>query len=327
MACHLGKKDFSVRVWDRDTRRAMATELERESPRYLPGVKLPISVGVGSDLSSLLDGAEVVVLAVPVPSLRGVLEAHRTLFRAEMTFVSLSKGIEFETGMRVSEVAADVLGEPFRGSLTVLSGPNLAAEVARESPTSSVVAGVDPDRCARIQKDLASPAFRVYTSSDVVGVELGGALKNIVAIACGIVDELGFGNNTRGALMTRGLAEMTRLGVALGAQAMTFLGLSGMGDLVATCTSELSRNHTTGRFLARGLSLEEISGRMSSVSEGVNTTRSVKRLAQRLGVPMPITDQIHAILFEGKDPHRALRDLMVRDLKREDEFPKSGPIQ
>ena len=319
MSCVLGKKGYSVRVWDHNAERALRTELERESRAYLPGTKLPITVGVGTELSTLMDGVSTAILALPVPAMRTVLTTHRALFRPGMTILSLAKGLEFETGHRVSQIVEDVLGRDAREHVAVLSGPNLAPEIVRESPTSSVVAGTSEATCRRVQQDLSTPYFRLYTSADVVGVELGGALKNIAAIACGVIDELGLGNNSRGSLMTRALAEISRLGVALGADHLTFLGLSGMGDLVATCTSELSRNHSVGRYLARGLSLDEIANRMRMVAEGINTTRSAVKLAASVGVPMPITEEIYQVLFERKDPRVAIRDLMLRELKRENE--------
>jgi glycerol-3-phosphate dehydrogenase (NAD(P)+) len=324
MACVLGKKGFNVRVWDHNPDRALKTELERESRVYLPGTKLPITVGVGTELTTLMDGVQTVLLALPVPALRGVLKEHWALFRPGMTIVSLAKGIEFETGFRASQIVEDVLGAPVREHVVVLSGPNLAPEIVRESPTSSVVAGASDVAARKVQQDVSTPYFRLYTSHDVVGVELGGALKNIAAIACGIIDELGLGNNSRGSLMTRALAEITRLGVALGAEPLTFVGLSGMGDLVATCTSELSRNHSVGRYVARGLTLDEIRNRMRMVAEGINTTRSALKLAAGAGVPMPITEEIHQILFERKDPRVAIRDLMLRELKRENEYVLKG---
>jgi glycerol-3-phosphate dehydrogenase (NAD(P)+) len=324
MSCVLGKKGYSVRVWDHNPERALRTELERESRAYLPGTKLPITVGVGTELSTLMDGVSTVIIALPVPAVRGVLKEHWALFRPGMTILSLSKGLEFETGMRVSQIVEDVLGRDVRDSVAVLSGPNLAPEIVRESPTSSVVAGTSDTTCRRVQQDLSTHYFRLYTSADVVGVELGGALKNVAAIACGVIDELGLGNNSRGSLMTRALAEISRLGVALGADHLTFLGLSGMGDLIATCTSELSRNHSVGRYLARGLSLDEISNRMRMVAEGINTTRSALKLAATVGMPMPITEEIHQILFERKDPRVAIRDLMLRELKKENETVLKG---
>ena len=324
LACVLGKKGYPVRVWDHNFDRALKTELERESQEYLPGTKLPITVGVGTEIGSLLTGVNTVLIALPVPAIRGVLTEHRSQFVPGTLVVSLAKGIEYETGHRVSQIILDCLGPGFRDSIVVLCGPNLAPETVRESPTSSVVAGPNEEACRQVQQDLSTPYFRLYTSSDVVGVELGGALKNIVAIACGIVDELGLGNNSRGALMTRGLAEITRLGAALGADPMTFLGLSGMGDLVATCTSELSRNHSVGRLLARGLSLEEIRTRMRMVAEGINTTRSALKLARQVGVALPITEEIGSILFDRKEPRQAIRDLMLRELKRETEYTLKG---
>jgi len=324
MACVLGKKGHSVRVWDHDPERAIKTELERESRAYLPGTKLPITVGVGADLATLMEGVGTAILALPIPTIRPVLRTHRSLFKPGMIVLSLAKGIEIETGYRASQIIEEVLGSAFRPLIVALSGPNLAPEIVRESPSSSVVAGADETSCQQVQQDLSTPYFRLYTSCDVVGVEVGGALKNIIAIACGIVDELGMGNNSRAALMTRGLAEITRLGVALGADPLTFIGLSGMGDLIATCTSELSRNHSVGRYVARGLSLEAIKNRTRMVAEGINTTRAALRLASGLGVSMPITQEVHEILFSGKDPRHAVRELMTRELKRENEHLRKG---
>jgi glycerol-3-phosphate dehydrogenase (NAD(P)+) len=325
MACLLGKQGFSVRVWDHDLDRALKTELERESRAYLPGTKLPINVGVGADLSTLLEGTPVMLIALPVPAIRPVLTACRAIIKPDTLVVSLAKGIEFESGYRVSQIVAEILGPAFTKTTVVLSGPNLAPEIVRESPASSVVAGVDEAACRQVQHDLSTPYFRLYTSTDVVGVEMGGALKNVIAIACGIVDELGMGANTRASLMTRGLAEITRLAVAFGADPITFVGLSGMGDLVATCTSELSRNHSVGRYVVRGLDLDAIRGRMRQVAEGINTSRAALKLASSRGVPMPITEEIHHVLFSGKDPRQAIRDLMGRELKRESEYSMKKP--
>lgn len=318
IACLAAERGRPVRLWDRDVVRALDLEMVRQNRRSLPGVTFPISLGVGADLTSLLVDSPLVVVALPVPSIRETFRRHRHLFSRSQWIVSASKGLEHETGMRVSEIIVDELGPAFADQVGALSGPNLAPEIARKQPSSSVIASSNEALRRSVQEALSTDYFRVYTAADLVGVEIGGALKNIMAIASGIVDELRLGDNAKGALLTRGLAEITRFGVDFGARPLTFLGLSGMGDLVTTCSSDLSRNHTVGRLIARGRSLDAILSEMRMVAEGVNTTRSVHRISKERGIGMPIVDQIHSILFEGKDPRRAIRDLMLRELKSEE---------
>jgi glycerol-3-phosphate dehydrogenase (NAD(P)+) len=232
--------------------------------------------------------------------------------------VSASKGIENETLKTMDRVLEDVLPEPVQRRATYLSGPSFALEVGLEHPTAVTIASHDEGAALQAQELFQTPYFRVYTSSDVAGVELGGSLKNVIAIAAGVIEGLGFGNNTRAALITRGLAEITRLGVAAGADARTFAGLAGMGDLILTCTGALSRNRSVGVELGRGRSLDEVLGGMVMVAEGVRTTESAWDLARKLGIEMPIVDAVHAILFEGRDAKAAVRELMVREPKAED---------
>jgi glycerol-3-phosphate dehydrogenase (NAD(P)+) len=236
---------------------------------------------------------------------------------ADAILVSASKGIEISTLRRMDEVFSTLLTSDQMERFTVLSGPSFATEVAREMPTAVVVASRSRDARLRAQEVFQTDYFRVYTNRDVIGVELGGALKNVIALAAGVAAGLGFGHNTRAALMTRGLAEMTRLGVALGADRHTFAGLAGMGDLVLTCTGELSRNRTVGFRIGQGESLDEILGHMTAVAEGVKTAQAVVDLAARTGVEMPIAEEVNAILVEGRDPMQALRNLMLRDPKPE----------
>ena len=318
LACILGEKGLPVRLWDRDPDRANRMEMERVNEEYLPGRKLPDSISVGSDLSTLSLGSSIVLIAIPVPAIRAVLHAHRHVFLKSQCFASASKGIENKSGMRVTEIIIDELGRGMEERIAVLSGPNLAPEIANRLPSSCVVASPSDEVCTTLQEAFSTDYFRMYTSSDVVGVEIGGALKNILAIASGIVDELELGNNAKGALLTRGLAEITRFGTHLGAKPMTFLGLSGMGDLITTCSSPISRNHKVGCLLARGMNLEAIKTSMSMTAEGVNTTRSVVELARKLEIEMPISEQVYSMLFENKEPSEAIRELMLRKLKSEE---------
>jgi glycerol-3-phosphate dehydrogenase (NAD(P)+) len=286
-----------------------------ENKRFLPGFKLPEGLTITADAAQATSDAGLVVIAVPTRHLRGVLERIKGSLTAAPIYVSVVKGIETGSLMRPSEVAASVLG-PRR--LAILSGPCLSREVAAGLPATVVVASQDADAARQAQRAFASPHFRVYTNDDVAGVELGGALKNIIAIAAGICDGLELGSNALAALVTRGLVEMTRLGLAMGAKRETFAGLAGLGDLVTTCVSNLSRNHHVGREIGRGRSLEDIRRQMGRVeAEGVETTRSAVALAQRYSVEMPIAQEVHAVLFDGKPAPDALADLMSRAPKKE----------
>jgi glycerol-3-phosphate dehydrogenase (NAD(P)+) len=270
------------------------------------------------DLAAAVAGAEMVTLAVPSQGMRETVRALRPHLAPQHFLISTAKGLEHDTGLRMTQVIAQELPEPWGACPACLSGPNLAAEVAAGIATTSVIACADRERARHAQQLFMQPTFRVYTNSDVVGVELGGALKNVIAIGAGINDGLGFGDNTKAALVTRGLAEITRLGVALGATAATFIGLSGIGDLVATCASRRSRNHYVGYHLARGRALADIlAGMDNMIAEGVQTTRAAVRLAEREGVDMPITRAVRAVLFEGLAPFQAVRQLMTRDARDE----------
>ncbi|NHZ47225.1 NAD(P)H-dependent glycerol-3-phosphate dehydrogenase, partial [Nitratidesulfovibrio liaohensis] len=263
-----------------------------------------------------LEGADVVLSVVPCQQVRGVLRGLRPLLPREVVFVSASKGVETGSMRTIAEMVAEEL-DGLDPRYAVLSGPSFAAEVVRNLPTAVVLGCTDADLGARLREVFSTPGFRTYSSTDVRGVELGGAVKNVIAIAAGLSDGLGFGSNARAGLITRGLAEMSRLGEALGARASTFMGLSGLGDLVLTCTGDLSRNRQVGLRLAEGRALADIVVEMRMVAEGVKTTEAVHDLAAAMGVDMPITDAMYSVLHDGANPHDAVRELMTRELKEE----------
>jgi glycerol-3-phosphate dehydrogenase (NAD(P)+) len=305
-----------VTLWARRPEVAQAIAAGRPNPDYHPDVRLPELVSATSDAAEALAGADLVVLAVPSQTLRGNLAGWAEFIEPEATLVSLMKGIELGTTKRMTEVVAEAAGiVPER--VAVVSGPNLAAEIAAEQPTASVVACVDPARAAAVQKAVATRYFRPYTNDDVVGCELGGAVKNVIALAYGMATALGFGDNTKAALITRGLAETARLGVRLGADPLTFAGLAGLGDLVATCSSALSRNRTFGEHLGRGESLEQAQMATRQTAEGVKSCLAIRDLARRHGVEMPITEQVEMVCHEGADPRVAVTALMSRETKSE----------
>jgi glycerol-3-phosphate dehydrogenase (NAD(P)+) len=305
-----------VTLWTYDPREFESLTHHREIPDRLPGVHLAPSVAVTVSLKDALQAADLIVLAVPAQYLRSVLRHAGRIPHVVSGVVNLAKGIETGSLKRMSEVIIEEAGVSLQ-SVCTLSGPSHAEEVAIDMPTTVVVAGEDQDQIRHVQEVFSSSTFRVYTSADLVGVELGGAVKNVIAIAAGITDGLGLGDNTKGALITRGLAEMTRLGVAMGAKAETFAGLSGLGDLVATCTSRHSRNRYVGEQIGRGRKLHEILLSMSMIAEGIDTTRSTHDLAKRRGVDLPITSEIYRVLFENKPPQEAIGHLMGRSLKAE----------
>ena len=288
---------------------------DRENQHYLPGAAFPDSLEVEPDLAAALAAAPVVVIAVPSHAFREVLEQARPMLRADARIAWATKGFEVATGKLPHQVAREVLGADI--PLAVLSGPTFAKEVGMGLPTAMTVAATQEDYARRLAECLSGESFRAYTSSDIVGVEVGGAVKNVLAIGAGICDGLGFGANTRIALITRGLVEMTRLGVALGAQPATFMGLAGMGDLVLTCTDNQSRNRRMGLALAAGKSVEEAEKEIRQVVEGVLAAEAVHRVAGRAEVEMPICEQIYRILYEGAEPSDAVSALMSRDLKSE----------
>lgn len=305
-----------VVLWARRPELATAITDGKENVDYLPGVRLPGSVRATTDSAEALDGASIVVLAVPSQSLRGNLEGWAPAVEDGATLVSLMKGVELGTAKRMTEVIREVAGVD-EERVAVVSGPNLAREIAEEQPAAAVVACADLDRAERLQKACFTPYFRPYTNTDVVGCELGGAVKNIIALACGMAEGMGFGDNTRAMLITRGLAETARLGHALGADPMTFAGLAGLGDLVATCSSPLSRNRTFGERLGRGETLAEAQAATRQTAEGVKSCRSVLDLASRNGVDVPITEGVVSVCHGGVRATDLVPALMGRGMKPE----------
>lgn len=303
-----------VTLWGHDEKYCAEMQRSRKNPKFLPGVDLPDVIRVTGDLASAMSHADVVFSVVPTPFLRGILERVKAHYRPGTPIVSATKGISTDTLKRPTEILAEVLGE---APIVVVSGPSHAEEVARRMPTTVVAASGDLGLARRIQDLLATERFRVYTHDDIVGVELGGALKNVISIAAGIVDGLGFGDNTKAALLTRGIVEMSRLGEALGGQRVTFFGLSGIGDLITSTVSPHGRNRMVGYRIGRGERLEDILAGMLMVAEGVKTSIAVKKLALQRRAEMPICSEVYNVLFEGKDPAKAVRDLMTRQLKDE----------
>jgi len=289
----------------------------RENDLYLPGVELAAGLEFTAELGAAVAGAEMVLLVSPSQVMRPVLKKLVDSIVPGTMIVSAAKGIENDSLMLMSEVLEELLPADLLERVGFLSGPSFAREVAQKVPTAVVAAARDLQVAEEIQRIFTTDYFRVYTHDDIIGVELGGAMKNVIALAAGVSDGLGFGYNSRAALITRGLAEMTRLGIALGGAAQTFAGLSGMGDLVLTCTGDLSRNRTVGIELGKGRKLAEIMSGMQMVAEGVQTTLSAYQLAQRLKVETPIIEQMYEILFRDKDPRQAVSDLMLRDLRPE----------
>lgn len=287
-----------------------------ENPDYFPGVRLPEAVRATTDAAEALAGAEFAYLSVPAQTLRKNLEAWGGLIGPDTVLVSLMKGLEVGTAKRMSEVIREVTGLG-RERVAVLSGPNLSPEIARRQPAASVVASRDEDVALRLQAATNGPYFRTYTAGDVTGVELGGVVKNVIGLAVGIADGMGFGDNTKATLITRGLAETARLGAALGADPYTFSGLAGLGDLVATCASPLSRNRMFGVYLGRGMTLEQAQAEVKQTAEGVKSCEAVLELADRHGVEMPIAETVVAIVHDGRSPGEMLKGLMARPLKAE----------
>lgn len=311
------KQSRRIALWAREHDVLESLERAHENSVFLPGFRVPPNVAVTGELEQALRESEIVIGAMPAAYARAMYSAMLPLLRPEMRFVSATKGLEPDTLLRITEVVTQVLSRKFRPRVAALSGPSFAKEVARGDPTAVVVASADRDTAKETQREFSSPTLRLYTNEDVIGVELGGALKNIIAIAAGVAEGLGLGHNTVAALITRGLAEMMRLGTVLGAHRDTLAGLAGMGDLVLTCTGDLSRNRFVGIELARGRNLEEILASMRMVAEGVGTTAAARTLAHKAGVEMPITEQMFAVLHTGRSPKVALRELMERRLKAE----------
>ena len=317
LAVTMARGARNVRLWVYEADLAVAMTDTRENTVYLPGVQIPDSVRISNSLRDVVQGCPVVLIAVPSNFFRAVSEQLIRAADAGTIFVSATKGIENTTLMRMSEVLADVAGPSAAPKIAVLSGPTFAPEVARGEPTALVIASQDEALRLRLQSELSTPRFRLYTNADSTGVELGGAVKNIIAIAAGVADGLGLGSNAMAALVTRGLAEITRLVVACGGRRETMAGLAGLGDLVLTSYGELSRNRRVGVELGRGRRIEEITAGMRAIAEGVRTTKSTVDLAGKLGIEMPIAEKMYAVLYQGLRPQEALTDLMERKLKEE----------
>jgi glycerol-3-phosphate dehydrogenase (NAD(P)+) len=309
-------KGIPTSLWVREAELAGIIKETSVNSWFLPEVKLPETLAVSSDLTESLNDASYVLMAVPCQFLRPILGHMRTCLTPNPVIVCCSKGIEIDSLKPMSGVVHDELGD-LAPRYAVLSGPSFAREVSQKLPTAVTLGTADPDLGTKLQNVLSTEYFRVYLSQDYRGVELGGALKNVMAIATGISDGLEFGANARASLITRGLAEMSRLGESLGANAQTFMGLSGLGDLVLTCTGDLSRNRQVGLRIGRGESLDFIIQSMHAVAEGVKTSEAVHALGHRAGIELPITDQVYSMLYAGKDPKHAVRELMTRTLKEE----------
>lgn len=304
-------------LWVHDLEEADAITRRRENIRFLPGIPLPDRLTITNEPAVALDGAEVVVLAVPMQHLGTNITHLNDYLPASATVVSGIKGLDPKSGARVSEALTQLIGSNLMERFAVVSGPNLAREIAAHEPSTTVVASLVPGVARTVQRAVSAPWFRAYTSDDVVGVELAGALKNVVAIGAGMADGLRYGQNAKAALMTRGLAEITRLGIAAGANPMTFSGLAGVGDLIATCNSAKSRNHQVGNQLAQGRSLDEITKQMVMVAEGVKTAQGALKLANRFQVEMPIVELMNAVLFGRMSVAEAGERLMARELSHE----------
>lgn len=317
LAVLLARKGCPVSLWARRADLAQMLETKRENQQYLPGVPVPVTVRVGTALKETLAGASLVIFAVPSHAFRSTLAAAWPEVPRRAIVVNVAKGIEENTLLRQSEIFRQVTGEKDLVRYVALSGPSHAEEVGRDLPTAVVASSPYPAAAEYVQETMMAPTFRVYTNPDIVGVELGGALKNIIALGTGISDGLGFGDNTKAALMTRGLAEITRLGVRLGANPLTFAGLAGVGDLIVTCTSWHSRNRRAGVEIGRGKPVAEALASVRMVVEGVRTTRAAYLLARQHRVEMPITEQTYRVLFEGLPPAEGVKNLMGRSRARE----------
>jgi glycerol-3-phosphate dehydrogenase (NAD(P)+) len=319
IAIVLGRKgSHRVHLWAHEQEVCESITLHRVNEQFLPGRHVPDTVTASDDLAAALDGAQIVVSVMPSQHCRDLFERMQVLIPPQALIVSATKGLEDGSLQRMTEVIVETLQRADNRGIGALSGPTFALEVARGDPTAITIASQDSELLRTVQQEFCDPSFRVYTNSDMIGVELGGALKNIIAIAAGICDGLGFGHNSIAALITRGLAEMTRLVVACGGRAETMAGLAGLGDLVLTCTGGLSRNRSVGVELGRGRQLPEILASMHGmVAEGVFTTTAAVGLAKARGVEMPITEQMHAILYKSKSPREAIRELMTRSGKSE----------
>jgi glycerol-3-phosphate dehydrogenase (NAD(P)+) len=322
----LADKGNDVWMWCRREDLCKQINEEHVNGRYLPSAKLPQTMRASPDLQKVLEGSSMVVFVAPSHATREVAKAAAPYIPIDVPIVSATKGIENDSLMFMDEVLADELPGKLRKQFAFLSGPSFAKELAAQMPTAVVIASHQPEVAQKVMRAFHAPFLRLYSSDDVIGVECGGALKNVIAIAAGAVDGMGFGNNTRAALMTRGVAEVARLSLARGGQALTLAGLAGMGDLVLTCTGELSRNRTVGVELAKGRTLQDVLATLGHVAEGVRTTKSAYDLSQKLGIDMPITRETYAVIYDGKPVKKAVEDLMARELTHEFEPPARASV-
>lgn len=313
----LAEKGYPVSMWVHDAERCRQILEKRENVIYLPGIALPPNLVPSTDLREVVSGSKTLLCVVPTHVFRSVMTEVARVINGSPLVVSASKGIEDETSKTMAGILEEVLPKRVHARITALSGPSFAKEVARGMPTAVTAAALDPAAAAEAQATFTTSFFRVYTSSDLVGAEIGGATKNVIAIAAGVSDGLGFGHNSRAALITRGIAEISRLAVRMGADPRTLAGLAGVGDLVLTCTGDLSRNRTVGIRLGRGEKLSDILSDMKMVAEGIRNARSIYHLARKLGVEMPITEQMYLLLHENKPARQVVVDLMTRELKPE----------
>ncbi len=304
------RRGMQVSLWARTEQEAAKLVKSGPDPESAPDLAFPPRLTITSNLSEALDEARAVILAVPSPSMRQNIRLVAAYLDKSMIIASAAKGLEIGTGKRMSQVIAEEINPRFQPNICVLSGPNLAREILHELPAATVVAAEDITVARKLQRILTTPNLCVFTNNDVIGVELGGALKNIIALGAGIADGLGLGDNARAAFMTRGLTEITALGVAMGAHPLTFSGLAGLGDIVATCTSNLSRNHYVGMELSRGRLLAEIVTSMSQVAEGISTTLVARSLAQSFGLEMPITERVYQVLYENAEPRKVAMEMV-----------------
>ncbi len=313
----LAHKGLEVRLWARTEEEANKLKSKGHDSHLLPGVTFPPQLSVTNSLSEALAYVKVVILAVPSQSMRQNIRLVKDHLKRSMLIVSAAKGLEIDSNKRMSEVIAEEIDPSFRSNICVLSGPNLFKEILHGLPASAVVAAEDGATARKAQKLLMTPNFSIYTNTDVIGVELGGALKNIIALGAGMIDGLGYGDNAKAAFITRGLTEMAALGVTLGASPLTLSGLSGLGDLIATCASPLSRNHYVGVELIKGRSLHDITDSMTGIAEGLSTTDVVWHLAQQLQLEMPITEKIYQVLYMGVDPRQVITELLGTEGRHE----------
>ena len=317
LGCLIANKNISVDIWARTKNEAQSIQNDREDKKHLPGITLSKNITISHDLESCIKNSKYILLAVPSHSFRNNMISLSNYLDNSHTIISATKGIEIETNKRMSEVAAEYISNIQNTTFSVLSGPNLAKEVANGLPASSVIASLSNTTAENIQNLLTTKTFRIYRSSDVVGVELCGSLKNIIAIGAGIVDGLNFGNNAKSALVTRGLAEIKRFAMAYNAQETTFYGLAGIGDLMTTISSDYSRNRYVGEQLAMGNNIDSITNNMTNVAEGINTTKAIYAISQEKNIEMPITSMVYQIIFENLSPMDAFSALMDRELTAE----------